>query len=50
MTAIETTTIGHRAAEDLRRKNEAIVAALETCDKDTYHSVISILEEAGLLP
>lgn len=49
MQEIETTNC-HRAAEDLRRENEAIVEALEICDKDTYHSVISILVEAGLLP
>lgn len=44
------TAICDRAAEDLRRENEALRNALNTCDEDTYNSVISILVEAGLLP
>ena len=36
-------------AEDLRRKREVIMDALDTCDESTYQSVILLLEEAGLL-
>lgn len=49
MTVIETTTNCTRAAEDLRRENEAILEALKNCDNDTYNAVTSILREAGLL-
>ena len=37
------------SADDLRSKREAIDAALDACDESTYQSVISLLEEAGLL-
>ena len=50
MTVIETTTNCTRAAEELRREDEAILEALKTCDNDTYNAVTSILREAGLLP
>lgn len=38
------------SAEDRHRENEAIMAALMTCDDDTYQAVISVLIEAGRLP
>lgn len=49
MTVIETTTNCTRAAEDLRREQEALWEALNSCDKDTYQAVISLLglAEAG---
>ena len=37
------------SADPLRSKREAIVEALDACDESTYQSVISLLEEAGLL-
>lgn len=37
------------AAEDRRLENQAIIEALASCDESTYQSVISLLEEAGLL-
>lgn len=49
MTNHVTTPQINTSAEDLRRKREAIVKALDTCDESTYQSVISLLEEAGLL-
>ena len=49
MTVIETTTSCTRAAEDLRREDEAILEALKSCDDNTYYAVTSILREAGLL-
>ena len=48
MTAIETTTIGHRAAEDLRREDAAFLEAIQ--DPEKRRQIIAILEAAGLLP
>ena len=39
----------NHSAEDLRREQEALWEALNSCDKDTYQSVISLLRAAGSL-
>lgn len=41
----------YRRCEDNRsHENEAFLKAIKTCDDETYLAIISILEEAGLLP
>ena len=39
-----------RIIYDRHIENEAVLEALKKCDDDTYEAVISVLEEAGLLP
>ena len=36
--------------DDRRLENDAFLKAIQRCDDETYQAVISILEEAGLLP
>ena len=40
----------HSAENDLRREQEALWETLQSCDNDTYNSVISLLRANGLLP
>ena len=37
------------SAKDLRIEQEALWEALQSCDKDTYNSVISLLRASGSL-
>lgn len=43
------TTQHCQTAEGLRQELETLWETLISCDNDTYQSVISLLEEAGLL-
>lgn len=36
--------------KDRQTENEVFLEAIKNCDDDTYLKIISILEEAGLLP
>lgn len=42
--------ICNRVIYDRQTENELFFEAIQNCDDDTYKAVISILEEAGLLP
>lgn len=44
------TAVCSRTEFDRHIENEAVLEALKNCDDETYLAIISILEEAGLLP
>lgn len=50
MATTRSTAVCSRTIHDRHIENEVFLEAIKNCDDDTYEAVISILEEAGLLP
>mgnify|MGYP003319977041 CR=1 FL=1 len=50
MAATCSTAVCSRTEKERQTENEVFLEAIKNCDDDTYLKIISILEEAGLLP